>query len=89
MNQTRTRRALLALGASAVALTGFDMAWAADAPAAEPSNTIEAIVVTAQRREESANTVGMAIQAFRGDQLTDVAADGAPCQTRPCHELRP
>ena len=33
MNQTRTRRALLALGASAVALTGFDMAWAADAPA--------------------------------------------------------
>ncbi len=71
MNQMQTRRALLALGASAIALTSFASARAETAPASA-DNTVEAIVVTAQRREESANTVGMAIQAFRGEQLTDL-----------------
>jgi outer membrane receptor protein involved in Fe transport len=71
MNHTQTRRALLALGASTIALTSFASARAETTPATA-DNTVEAIVVTAQRREESANTVGMAIQAFRGEQLTDL-----------------
>jgi iron complex outermembrane receptor protein len=71
MNHSQTRRALLALGASTIALASFAGAHAETTPATA-DNTVEAIVVTAQRREESANTVGMAIQAFRGEQLTDL-----------------
>lgn len=60
-------RGWLALGASAAALLAAQ-------PASAQSNTteeytVDAIVVTAQRREETANTVGMGIQAIRGDVL--------------------
>jgi len=62
-------RARLALGASAAALLAGP-AFAQTPPAAAPAATaVEALVVTAQRREESANDVGMAIQAVRGEVL--------------------
>ena len=47
----------------------------AQAPAQEPvaqSTVIDDIVVTAQRREQSINSVGMAIQAFSGENLKDL-----------------
>ncbi len=66
MRTTHTLRAVLALGASISALVTATAALAAET---EGENTIEAIVVTAQRREETANTIGMAIQAFSGDTL--------------------
>ncbi|WP_305885142.1 TonB-dependent receptor [Phenylobacterium sp. LH3H17] len=72
MNMTHTRRAILALGVSTMALLSLDTAWAQTAPAESSDTMVETIVVTAQRREESANTVGMAIQAFRGEQLADL-----------------
>lgn len=68
-------RLLLTLGASAIALLAAMPAIAqAQAPAqAQPKKddvpTIETLVVTAQRREETANSVGMPIQAFSGDTL--------------------
>ena len=68
IHATKSRRALLALGASAIALTSFGSARAA-AEAAAPA-TLGEVVVTAQRREESANKVGMAIQAFSGSELS-------------------
>jgi iron complex outermembrane receptor protein len=68
MNRTPARRALLALGASALALTSATAAWAEAAPA-DAGSTVEAIVVTAQRREQALNNVGMAIQAFGADQI--------------------
>lgn len=61
-----TRRAALVLGCSAAALS---MASGARAQAPEEAATVETIVVTAQRREESANSVPMAIQAVRGDVI--------------------
>ncbi|WP_304167282.1 TonB-dependent receptor [Phenylobacterium aquaticum] len=67
MIETKTLRAMLALGVSAGALMSFAPAFAA--AEADQTTTVDAIVVTAQRREETANSVGMAIQAFRGDQL--------------------
>lgn len=60
-------RGWLALGASAAALLA---AQPASAQSSTPEEyTVDAIVVTAQRREESANTVGMGIQAIRGEVL--------------------
>lgn len=64
MSGQKSLRAMLTLGVCGAALL------AADAAAAQSSdNTIEAIVVTAQRREETANTVGMAIQAVTGEVM--------------------
>jgi len=71
MTSSQMRRVLLTLGASAAALSVNGLARAAEAPAAGAS-TVETIVVTAQRREESANSVGMAIQAFRGEQIKEL-----------------
>lgn len=62
-------RLALTLGASALALLAAPPAWAqTQGQKAEPF-TIETLVVTAQRREETANSVGMPIQAFSGDTL--------------------
>ncbi|QUD87317.1 TonB-dependent receptor [Phenylobacterium montanum] len=70
------RRAALALGASLPALMAATFAHAQSAPPAKAASaqpeTIESIVVTAQRREETANKIGMAIQAFRGAELTQL-----------------
>ncbi len=65
MADRRALRAILTLGASAAALLAAEAAQAQ----AKADTTVDTIVVTAQRREESANSVGMAIQAFRGDTL--------------------
>jgi outer membrane receptor protein involved in Fe transport len=62
------RKAGLLVGACAAAV--FGAASAARAQAAAPAdNTIDVLIVTAQRREESANTVAMGIQAVRGEVL--------------------
>ena len=64
---TGNLRSWLALGASAAALLAAQPASAQTAP--REDYTIEAIVVTAQRREETANTVGMGVQAIGGEVL--------------------
>jgi len=64
------RRARLVLGASALALLAAPEALAQTPPSNAPQATaVETLVVTAQRREESANAVGMGIQAVRGEVL--------------------
>ena len=61
-------RNLLSCGVCAAALaTGMPALAQADAEGADA--TVDTLVVTAQRREESANTVAMAIQAVRGETL--------------------
>ncbi len=62
----------LTLSVSALALliaTPAMAQTAATAPKPEDSLTIDTLVVTAQRREETANSVGMPIQAFSGEAL--------------------
>lgn len=65
MRRGFARRCALVLGASTAALM---MADGARAQATEDA-TVETIVVTAQRREETANTVPMGIQAVRGEVI--------------------
>ena len=60
-------RLALTLGVSALALLTA-LPAEAQTQKTEPF-TIETLVVTAQRREETANSVGMPIQAFSGDTL--------------------
>lgn len=78
MKSTHATRMLLAAGASAIALTAYAPAMAQEATATEAAPATEeeasdlklgSIVVTAQRREESAQDVPMAIQAFGEDTL--------------------
>lgn len=59
-------RGALVLGASAAAMLA---ATPVSAQSSGAATEVETIVVTAQRREESANTVGMGIQAIRGETL--------------------
>ena len=68
MTRISTLRAMLAMGVSTAALAAYAPAMAQGAD----DSTIETLVVTANRREESANTVGMAIQAFRGEQMKEL-----------------
>lgn len=68
MLHVRDLRSHLVLGASAAAMLAGSPALAQTSAAPEVA-TVDAIVVTAQRREESANTVGMGIQAVRGETL--------------------
>jgi len=68
MTRNSSKRALLSCGVSLLAVALAAPAYAQTAPA-DDATTVDTIVVTAQRREESANTVGMAIQAFRGETL--------------------
>ncbi len=73
-------RALLALGASAIALTSLGAAQAQTTSPAQPASqaaTLGEIVVTAQRREETANKIGMAIEAFKGSELTQLHVTNA------------
>ena len=60
-------RGLLALSVSTAAL--FSAAPAAAQSSGQSATEIEAVVVTAQRREETANTIGMGIQAVTGETL--------------------
>jgi hypothetical protein len=59
-------RACLTLALVTMAAT----VWAQDAPAGR--SMIEEIVVTAQKREENINEVGMSIQAATGDRLNEL-----------------
>ena len=83
MTSKKSLRVTLAIGVSLWALTAVQPALAQTAPAkpapakgtagAGPANaTVDTLVVTAQRREEAANDIGMAIQAFRGEQLKEL-----------------
>jgi iron complex outermembrane receptor protein len=69
-------------GASLVSLTALVApAYADDTPANTTVNTgqnnaIEEIIVTAQKREQSINNVGMSITAATGDQLADHGITG-------------
>lgn len=76
---TKLARQLLLAGVSAFTLQGISAAFAQEAetaPAAEateedrPVLQLGSVTVTAQRREESANDVGMGIQAF-GEETLD------------------
>ncbi len=68
-------KSLALCGASALMLTALTSpAFAATAAAATTetdasSNTVQELVVTAQKREENINTVGLSIQAASGDRL--------------------
>ena len=68
----RLSRALL-IGASTSALATFVLAGPSSAqdatPPAADSGGIETVVVTAEKRSENAQDVGMSISAFSGDQL--------------------
>ena len=73
-------RTLLHYSALLLPLFSFSQAQAADAAAAAttpptgartPSRTIEEMVVTAQKREENINNVGMSIQAATGTALKE------------------
>ena len=68
MTKTFTLRAMLAMSVSTAALGAYAPAMAQAADDA----TLETLVVTANRREESVNTIGMAIQAFRGEQMREL-----------------
>jgi outer membrane receptor protein involved in Fe transport len=72
MSGQTSLRGVLALGASAMALLAAQPALAEAPSPPAASTTIDAIVVTANRREEAANDVGMAIQAFRGETLKEL-----------------
>jgi len=65
-----TRRFVARTGALLISATASLPTVAADSSAA--SSGIEEIVVTAQKREESINDVGMAIDAASGDRLKDL-----------------
>jgi iron complex outermembrane receptor protein len=63
-------RLTLILGASALALLMANPVMAqAQSQKPDDSLTIDTLVVTAQRREETANSIGMPIQAFSGQTL--------------------
>jgi iron complex outermembrane receptor protein len=70
MREFRRGRGRLVLSASVFALLSTNaVAQTAPAPAADEPALVDAIIVTAQRREESANDVAMGIQAVRGEVL--------------------
>ncbi|WP_240902997.1 TonB-dependent receptor plug domain-containing protein [Caulobacter sp. SLTY] len=70
MASSPARRALLALSASVIALTGAGAAFAQEV--APEVAEVDTVVVTANRREEAVNDVPMSIQAFRGETLEEL-----------------
>ncbi|MFN7179466.1 TonB-dependent receptor [Hyphomonas sp.] len=84
MKSPNASRMILAASVSAIALTAQAPAFAQEDTAAEPAATeteetsalkLGSIVVTANRREESAQDVPMAIAAFSGDTLKQLRVD--------------
>lgn len=69
----RRKKSLVGLSSSFLALTVASQAFAQQAqptaPAADPTTTVDDIVVTAQKRSERISDVGMAISAASGEQL--------------------
>jgi len=69
------RTALLACSsAAAICLSALSPAFAAEP---EQTNQVEEIIVTAQKRAESINDVGMSIQAFSGETLEKAGVESA------------
>jgi len=64
------RLALLLLSASGAALVTHAAAFAADTTAAPSATGVEEIVVTAQRRDETVQSVPMTVQALSGATLS-------------------
>jgi len=75
MSDTRTLRSLLAVGVSAAALTAVAMPAMAQTA---PSNVIEELVVTAQKKEEALQDVPIAVSAFDQNALEKSKIDGGP-----------
>lgn len=61
------------LGAVAGLASSASLANVAAEPAAADANTLGEVVVTAQRKEESAQNVGIALSVISGDELADKA----------------
>ena len=61
------------LGAVAGLASSASLANVAAEPAATDANTLSEVVVTAQRKEESAQNVGIALSVISGDELADKA----------------
>jgi outer membrane receptor protein involved in Fe transport len=62
-----------ALGAAAISIHAMSFAEPAASTSANDTGGLEEVVVTAQRREESAQTVGIAISVLSGQSLADKA----------------
>ncbi len=62
-------RLTMSVSALALLMAAPAMAQTQTPPKQEEALTIDTLVVTAQRREETANSVGMPIQAFSGEAL--------------------
>src|SRR5258707_5487622 len=60
-----------ALGAAAISIHATSFAVPAASASASDAGGLEEIVVTAQRREESAQNVGIAISVLSGQSLAD------------------
>ncbi|MDR3506356.1 MAG: TonB-dependent receptor, partial [Caulobacteraceae bacterium] len=79
MNRTHQLRAVLALGASTAALLAGAPAFAqatGGAAASQPTASVGEIVVTAQRKSESLQSVPVAVSAFSSDTLKTQRLDG-------------
>ena len=76
MSDTRALRSTLAVGVSAAAILAVAMPAAAQTSA--PSNVIEELVVTAQKKEESLQDVPIAVSAFDQGALEKAKIDGGP-----------
>lgn len=76
MKTLTMQRRVLICGVSCLALSATT-AWAQDS---EPDavGTVEELVVTAQKREESIQSVPIAVSAFSGDTLEKAKIDGGP-----------
>ncbi len=75
---TAPRRALLAVGASALALAAFASPASAQtaAPADESVSTVEELVVTAEKREQSLQDVPVAVSAYTSTKRDIVGITG-------------
>ncbi|MFC3070571.1 TonB-dependent receptor [Phenylobacterium soli] len=78
MQRSTSLRCALALGASAAAIAAAAPAMAQQRPAAQAAsaNAIQELVVTAQRREESIQSVPIAVSAFSDENLKQQRIEG-------------
>jgi iron complex outermembrane receptor protein len=67
------RRFATALGAAAISIHAASFAEPAVSTSANDAGSLEEVVVTAQRREESAQNVGIALSVLSGQSLADKA----------------
>ena len=65
-------RYMLSCAVAAIISGSTGAVFAADADSASPSNGIEQVIVTADRRDESVQAVPNTVQAFSGQALADL-----------------